>query len=906
MPITDATWAERQQRYWEVEGQQSATDQLGRTCTYILICQVAFVGLDWLAFPSQFVFFFLLRLIVDAFVLLVLLKLRFTQPNWSQLAVSAAVGAEILAMIYASERGDTLYFAGLILVLVGMPVLQPISVRGSVLVSSFCTLGFFWCIRFGPAEFDSRAFVIQTIFILSGALESAFSCRALSENRVIGFEQRTEIEAARDALASLDEAKDRFAANVHHELRTPLTLILAPLDTLLSGDQGPVSAEVTKALGTMHVNGRRLLKLINNLLDLAKLESARFEVNRRLQPPGIVIDSIVSGARPLAERKCLSLSTEFETERQICCDADALEKVVMNLVGNALKFTADGGSVVVRMFDSEENDGVVVRVEDTGIGLSRTDVARVFDRFAQVDGSATREHEGTGIGLSLAKELVELHGGEIWAESEGEGCGASMCFWLPRGEEDEYAEESCLLEGGENPRSAALEVAVRAGTTDGIELELGRTVSRWESRRGEDQSGHNDLDSSRVDLPDIVVVDDNADMRELLDFILGREFNVHLARNGAEGLILARTVIPDLVVTDIMMPEMTGTELCGHLKSSDDTRSIPVMLVSSKAEGEMKVEGLELGADDYVTKPFHPKELLVRARGLVRFRVLQRELNGRNLELQEALFELKDAEAQLVQRERLAAVGELAAGVAHEVNNPVNFALNAVRAMKTELLYLSKGIEIALGGEKAAASRRQEEVVEEVAEATATIVELGTIVVDGLERTQKLVGDLRDFASPSREERTDFEVRIGIESTLALLRPSAEAVGVVIRSEVGDMATRVVGDPNALNQVTMNLVKNSIEAFDSRGGEVDVLLSEEGECVRIRVSDNGPGMSEEAADHLFDPFFTTKSASGGTGLGLSISRRIARDHGGDLEIVSSNDTGTIFELYLPKGAKISL
>ena len=656
----------------------------------------------------------------------------------------------------------------------------------------------------------------------------------------------------------------------------------------------------------MHVNGRRLLKLINNLLDLAKLESARFEVKRRLQPPGTVLASIVSGAIPLAERKGLSLSTEFETERQICCDADALEKVVMNLVGNALKFTADGGTVVVRMFDSEEDDGVVVRVEDTGIGLSRTDVARVFDRFAQVDGSATREHEGTGIGLSLAKELVELHGGEIWAESEGEGCGASMCFRLPRGEEDEYAEESCLLEGGENPRSAALEVGVRAGATDGIELELGRTVSRWESRRGEDQSGHNDLDSSRIDLPDIVVVDDNADMRELLEFILGREFNVHLARNGADGLILARTVIPDLVVTDIMMPEMTGTELCGHLKSSDDTRSIPVMLVSSKAEGEMKVEGLELGADDYVTKPFHPKELLVRARGLVRFRVLQRELNGRNLELQKALFELKDAEAQLVQRERLAAVGELAAGVAHEVNNPVNFALNAVRAMKTELSYLSKGIEIVLGGEKAAAPRRQEEVVEEVAEATATIVELGTIVADGLERTQKLVGDLRDFASPSREERTDFEVRIGIESTLALLRPSAEAVGVVIRSEVGDMATRVVGDPNALNQVTMNLVKNSIEAFDSRGGEVDVLLSEEGGCVRIRVSDNGPGMSEEAADHLFDPFFTTKSASGGTGLGLSICRRIARDHGGDLEIVSSNDTGTILELYLPKGAKISL
>jgi len=851
-------------------------------------------------------FFFLLRLIVDAFVLLVLLKLRFTQPNWSQLAVSAAVGAEILAMIYASERGDTLYFAGLILVLVGMPVLQPISVRGSVLISSFCTLGFFWCIGFGPAEFDSRAFVIQTIFILSGALESAFSCRALSENRVIGFEQRTEIEAARDALSSLDEAKDRFAANVHHELRTPLTLILAPLDTLLSGDQGPVSGEVSKALGTMHVNGRRLLKLINNLLDLAKLESARFEVKRRLQPPGSVIASIVSGAIPLAERKGLSLSTEFKTERQICCDADALEKVVMNLVGNALKFTADGGTVVVRMFDSEEDDGVVVRVEDTGIGLSRTDVARVFDRFAQVDGSATREHEGTGIGLSLAKELVELHGGEIWAESEGEGFGASMCFRLPRGEEDEYAEELCLLEGGENPRSADLEVGVRAGSTDGIELELGRTVSRWESRRGEDQSGHNDLDSSRIDLPDIVVVDDNADMRELLDFILGREFNVHLARNGADGLILARTVIPDLVVTDIMMPEMTGTELCGHLKSSDDTRSIPVMLVSSKAEGEMKVEGLELGADDYVTKPFHPKELLVRARGLVRFRVLQRELNGRNLELQKALFELKDAEAQLVQRERLAAVGELAAGVAHEVNNPVNFALNAVRAMKTELSYLSKGIEIVLGGEKAAAPRRQEEVVEEVAEATATIVELGTIVADGLERTQKLVGDLRDFASPSREERTDFEVRIEIESTLALLRPSAEAVGVVIRSEVGDMATRVVGDPNALNQVTMNLVKNSIEAFDSSGGEVDVLLSEEGGCVRIRVSDNGPGMSEEAADHLFDPFFTTKSASGGTGLGLSICRRIARDHGGDLEIISSDDTGTIFELYLPKGAKISL
>ena len=913
MEQSELTWAERRQSYWALEGRETAVSQLVGTCAFALIAQFAFIGLDRWVFPSNFMLFVSMRLTVNVLLALVWLSWRHRWPNACQIGVAAAVAVEILVMIYFSGGADSLYFAGLIIVLVGTPVLQPISVRGAMIISLICVVGFVAAAFGSGAEVETQAFGIQMVFILCAALESAFSCNALTVNRTVAFEQRREIEVARDSLASLDEAKNRFSANVHHELRTPLTLILAPLDALRGGEFGHLSGAVSETLRMMHMNGQRLLKLINNLLDLAKLESDRFSINRTSEDVFLIAKDVVDGATPMADTKEISLSVDTLSQiPRVNVDRDAVEKVIVNLVGNALKFTEPGGSVRVEFLFDQDSNGIEMRVVDSGVGLEESDVSRIFDRFAQVDASATREYEGTGIGLSLVQELVELHGGSVWAESEGVGEGTTVFVRLPEGAPDTEVSESPIIELDESGVGGDLGANRHQGSGFGssdIELDVSRSVERWSSQ----QPGR-DVDQGVIGLtgrPVAVVADDNSDMRDLLSFLLGSELDVCLARNGREALELVRYHKPDLVVTDIMMPEMSGTELCRAIKEDESLKSTPVMLVSSKAENEMKVEGLELGADDYVTKPFHPRELMARARGLVRVRVLQREVESRNFELEDALSDLKAAEVRLVQSERLAAVGELAAGVAHEVNNPVNFALNAVRAMAREVMVVQSAAQAIGAGapcdsisetsqEGGAAPAGREPVVNsgDVREASAAIGELIEIISEGLNRTNRLVGDLRDFASPDRVEKVSVDVFAGVRSTALLLGPTVRAVGGNLSLNLPEGSPKTYGDPSAINQILLNLLKNASDAIEQGGGQIEISAELFPHSVRIDVSDDGPGL-QASSEELFEPFFSTKPAGKGTGLGLPISRQIAIDHDGELSAKPREGGGATFSLLLP-------
>jgi signal transduction histidine kinase len=358
-----------------------------------------------------------------------------------------------------------------------------------------------------------------------------------------------------------------------------------------------------------------------------------------------------------------------------------------------------------------------------------------------------------------------------------------------------------------------------------------------------------------------------------------------------------------------MMPEMSGTELCRAIKGDTATRSIPVVLVTSKAEREMKIEGLEIGADDYVTKPFHPRELMARVRSLVRVTELQKQLQTRNTELEQALMEVKLAEVQLVQSERLAAVGELAAGIAHEVNNPVNFALNAVRTMEgtvVELRKLAEEVAAMDSSDPGALVRRVEafqskqegETARELAE---DLAELSSIVGDGLKRTSSLVSDLREFARPGRhsEMNEGVDIEAGVRSTIKLVSHSLENANAKIRLNVCPGIPKLFADPGALNQVFLNLIKNSAEAFEEGGGEIVVHLQHRAGEVMAEVRDDGPGIPVEVLPSLFEPFFTTKEGSGGTGLGLSISQGIVIAHGGRIEVESKLGEGALFRIFLP-------
>ncbi|MCL4683521.1 response regulator [Myxococcota bacterium] len=759
------------------------------------------------------------------------------------------------------------------------------------------------------------------------------SCAALDRLRFRDFVQRVQLEAARDELRELDEAKSRFTANIHHELRTPLTLMLAPLDSMLAGEFGEVGEAQRGYLAMMQKNALRLLKLINNLLDHARIESGQMELQRRALEVEGTVREIVESARAMAERKGVELVVEIASALPtINADPDAVEKIVVNLIGNALKFTDAGGRIDVRVGRGAAEDGaagVEIEVCDTGVGIAPDKLERVFDRFAQVDGSATRRHEGTGIGLSLVRELTGLHGGRAWVTSAGLGLGAQFHIFLPVGREDADLEEvlrqrdgrgvslgrsfemlGAELEqdeidegspGGGVRREAAAERDPRYRTA-----EFERTIERCEGAT--DASGR-ESGSARSWLPELVIAEDNADLRRLLVHLLGAEFSVRAARNGREALELIRERPPTLVVTDVMMPEMSGTELCEAIKEDPGLAGIPVMLVTSKAEREMKIRGLEMGADDYVTKPFHPRELLARARALSRLRSLQEELTEQNAALDSALQHLRQTEVQLIQAERLAAVGELAAGVAHEVNNPVNFALNSLRALQEGVGQVRTfanrltGIDWEDAGKLSEHIRELQGLEAEVGleEVASTLDELVGIVIEGLERTSRLVADLRDFGTPGEREATLVEVGAAIDSTLKMVGPLLGSSRIRLEVDIEPGLPAIVGDPAALKQLLLNLLKNAGEALEETGGTIRLAAGrrpDERE-VLVTVTDDGPGIDSTLAERIFEPFFTTKTAGRGTGLGLSICRRIAEAHRGTLAVDSIPGTGTTFTLRLP-------
>lgn len=873
-----------------------------------------FLILDYFVYRSEFVALAGARISI-ALVLGAAYWLADRAPVLVTNASVLAVGFNLVAVIGIAGGVSSLYFPGVMLLFLGMPVLLPLSARQSGMLVGSIFLAFSCLPLFGAGTFGTREYFVNLFFPGAAAVEAVFSCALLDNLRFRDFCRTQEIAAARDELAKLDDAKTRFSANVHHELRTPLTLMIAPLEGIRGGQYGSVSTEVGRVLETMHSNGQRLLKLISNLLDLSKLENSQFSIVRAPVSLSDVLSELVDGTRPLAAQKGISLSSLGLDELQsVFVDRDAIDKVFMNLIGNALKFTGKDG--LIRLEGENVEEGVELRVVDSGIGLAADQLDRIFDRFAQVDTSSTRVHEGTGIGLSLASELVALHEGRIWATSEGPGCGTTMHVFLPVGSSDSFEAEPVLVDA--LTRAAPTESNVGSAPADSSQerfVELGATVQRWLDQSESDESKSESQASIEAneerDL--VLVVDDNADMRELLSHILSKEFSIVTARNGLEALKRLEEVTPLLVVTDVMMPEMNGTELCERIKSSESLRQIPVMIVSSKAESEMKVRGLELGADDYVTKPFHPREVLARARSLVQLRKAQHTIAQRNGELERALDELESAQSQLVQSERLAAVGELAAGIAHEVNNPLNFALNAARALRASsaeiadlLLADGEGGEIrGCSSENIAQNNSRKSCSSEGIE--SEIVELSDIVIQGLGRTEKLIGDLRDFAMPRKSEAlSTIDIAEEVRSVVSLFQYEASRLGIEIECALPESPMLVQGDRGALGQVILNFLKNSAQAIESdedmsmeRPPTVRIAGCAGSGEVRVSVWDSGPGIPEDVQSRLFDPFFTTRDVGTGSGLGLSVCRGIAESHGGRIEVVSEVGEGSEFSLVLP-------
>lgn len=638
-----------------------------------------------------------------------------------------------------------------------------------------------------------------------------------------------------EALAEIDRAKTAFFNNVSHEFRTPLTLLLGPTEDAIASPDRSLSGD---ALTTVHRNAQRLLKLVNTLLDFSRIEAGRAEAS--YEPTALdVFTSELAGAFQSAVESA-GLRFDVDCERldvPVYVDRSMWEKIVFNLLSNALKFTFKGR---IRLSLTRQDDAVRLEVADTGSGIPHDELPHVFQRFHRVRGAKSRTHEGTGIGLALVQELVRLHGGSIDVESE-EGQGTTFSVTMPIGTAHLPAESIAAPTGASAPVSAAAIAYVNEA--------LGWIAHRTKS-----------IDSLKgTDRPRVLVADDNGDMRDYVARLLSEQFDVEAVGDGASALAAVHERRPDVIVTDVMMPELDGFELLRALKDDPFTQLIPVILLSARAGEEATLEGIGAGADDYLVKPFSARELITRVES-----------------------QLQRASAQIYAREQLIEANrikdEFLATLSHELRTPLNAILGWAHLLKASALRPGM-LERALSS------------IDRNARAQAQLVD------DLLDVSRVISGKLAIKREP-------VNLRAIISEAVDAVRPGVTEKAIRLRMDVATDADIIIdGDADRLRQVVWNLIANAVK-FTPSGGDVEVTVKRAGEAIEISVRDSGMGIARDFLPYVFERFRQGDSAPsrrhGGLGLGLAIVRHLVEAHGGTVSAASEGPgTGALFVVRLP-------
>lgn len=434
-----------------------------------------------------------------------------------------------------------------------------------------------------------------------------------------------------ERLLELDKQKTEFFQNISHEFRTPITLIQGPLESAVGMGEGLSYSQSAIALR----NSRRLLRLVNQLLDLQRLDAGRMQPSFRPCDLSEFVSQIVESFRPYCEKKGLHLVTQLAECPDVYLDMEKFDKVVYNLLSNAMKFTPEAGTIGVRV--QSQGDRCILQVQDTGIGIVKEQIPQLFERFRQAEGSENRSYEGSGLGLALVKELVELHGGTITVDSVY-GEGTTFTLWLLSGNShlphEQLLETPCEL----NISRARVELAdlelvePTFHKIENISQDLLLASHTQESQAHSNSTTINNVHS-------ILVVDDNPDLRTYVsDIIRKNGYQVYTARNGAEGFQIAQESSPSLIITDLMMPVVTGLEMIRLIRNTEQLKGTPIILLTAKVDEETRIEGTEYGADAYLAKPFNDRELLAEVRNLLALKENERKVLELNTYLTESVL----------------------------------------------------------------------------------------------------------------------------------------------------------------------------------------------------------------------------------------------------------------------------
>lgn len=685
-----------------------------------------------------------------------------------------------------------------------------------------------------------------------------------------------------EALAEIDRAKTAFFSNVSHEFRTPLTLMLGPLEDALAAPS--LASDLRERIEMAHRNALRLLRLVNSLLDFSRIEAGRAQASYRPTDLALLTRDLVSSFRSAVERAGLRLSIESPPLSQPAyVDRDMWEKIVLNLLSNAFKFTFEGEIAVALR---ETNGAAVLSVRDTGTGIPKHEIPKLFDRFHRIEGARGRSYEGSGIGLALVQELVKLHGGEIAVESEfGRGTTFAITLplgsaHLPEGRIDAAAGDPYTTSWAQAVVEEALHWLPDEGLSDAL-LEAGTL---------------DDVPPAGAEAPAaalrrrVLLADDNSDLRGYIARLLSKAgYEVETAADGEAALSAARARKPDLLITDVMMPRLDGFGLLKAVREDSSIRDLPIIMLSARAGEEAKVEGLDAGADDYLTKPFSARELLARAAANIEMARLRRETEEELRRLNEtlearvaqAILERQEAEEALQQARKMEAMGQLTGGVAHDFNNllmPIIGSLDVLQRKE-------------LGGER---ERR-----------------LIAGAMQSAQRAKTLVQRLLAFARRQPLQPVAVDLPKLVKGMAELLQSTmGPQIRVVV--DASETLPAAKADPNQLEMALLNLSVNARDAMPD-GGTLRISLSAErveqwrsglkpGDYLCLSVADTGTGMDEATLTRAVEPFFSTKGIGRGTGLGLSMVHGLAVQSGGALIIRSKPGLGTNVELWLPRSA----
>lgn len=848
--------------------------QWKKSSTMVVVLAIAFVWagiiLDRMVYPRLAGDFFVYRMLASALLVMGLVLIRMVRNPWqlrllNHLLILVPVFF-IELMVHKAADPFPFYYGGINVVLVGAALLLRWRWTDSLLNVTICVLSFFALMNFSKVGMTYRGGLIPSYFVLVTGVIAVLATYFYDASRFREYCLVKEVQDTNAKLRAIDETKARFFANISHELRTPLTLILGPLENLRIHKRYKKDTLLGEHLDMIEDNSMRLLRLINDILDLVKLDSDESPPRPELIKVCDFIEGLANNLKPVADLKHISLSSRCNDVEQemVWLDRDRLEKIVLNLAVNAVKFTAAGGDIILGAETRDQH--LILTVKDNGEGMSEEAMSNVFVRFWQADMSAKRKHRGAGIGLALVKSLTESMQGDVTVESEL-GKGTVFTVKLPAPET-----RGRKMKKSDSEPHDILERFNEQARLRGVVRSSGDKVAMPVLDEGQDDGRVNPRSQRKKKR--ILVAEDEDAMRTFIVRQL-EDFEVIEAQDGKQAWKLAQKFKPDLMILDFMMPGHDGVELTRLIRSHEVISRTPIILVTAQAGESARFQALEAGVNDFLTKPFSSVELLVRARNLLSSSEFEMQLAESHDSLESAYGQLKEQEAVLVQTEKLSSLGRMSAGIVHEINNPLNYTHTALYALKSF--------------ERMLPADEKEDYLDVLGDAR-----------EGVDRVVGIVKGLRSFTRGDSAQMSDVVLADVIESARKL---SGEVMkGIHFHSKVSTEWV-VQGNEIQLCQLFVNLIQNAVRAIqvsDNRDGEssIDVSAEAYGDAeLKVILRDNGCGISEEDIERIFDPFFTKNDVGEGLGLGLSISYRIINQHQARIEVQSEVGEYTDFIIF---------